>query len=62
MTQIQQVLSFRQAAALLGVNERTISDLVKARGIAPLPHPSNGKAKGLDVEALKTIRKALRGR
>ena len=59
---IKQILSFRQAALSLGVSRFTVADIVRERGIATTRHPSNGRAIGLDLEAIKAIRRALKGR
>lgn len=54
-----EVLTFKEAAARLGVYHYTVSDLVRHLGIEPKPVPRNGNAKGLDAADLKRIRRAL---
>ena len=51
--------SFSYAAQLLGVDRRTISDLVRLNEIPVYRHPSNGLAKAIDSRGLTLIEKSL---
>lgn len=53
------LITYTQAAEELGVKPQTIPDLVKSWGIRPKDMPLNGKAKGLDRDDMRTLRRAL---
>jgi len=55
----ESLTSYRQAAIQLDTDERTISGLVRAHGLKTEPHPSNGKARGLDAYAMARLAIAL---
>jgi hypothetical protein len=50
---------FVEAAEVLGTDRKTIAGLVKALGITPKAMGISGKAKGLDVDDMALLRKAL---
>lgn len=54
------VMSARQTAEALGVNHKTVLDLIRVMGIKPGRHPSNAKAFGLTSEQVKAIKARLR--
>jgi transposase len=58
----QEIVSYKEAARRLDLNERTISDLVRLLGIEPTSHPSNGRAKGLTSDHMGKIRAWIRRR
>jgi transposase len=57
-----EIVSFREAARRLGVDNRTIADVVRKAGIATVPHPSNGAAFGLTTKQLAEIKRRLEPR
>jgi hypothetical protein len=52
--------SVRQLAETLNVRRETVSDLMRALGIKPIPHPSNGRGYGLTPAQCHAIRDRLR--
>lgn len=53
------LVTYSQAAQVLGVKPQTIPDLVEAWGLTPKDMPLNGKAKGLDRSDMRVLRRAL---
>jgi transposase len=53
------LLSQAEVARHLGVHVKTVRDIVRKRKIRTYPHPTNGKAKGVDEKGLKEIEAAL---
>jgi hypothetical protein len=62
VTQGKQIFSLSQAARSLGVDRKTVADLVRVREIPTQAHPNNGKARAIDLKALRTLERAIKGR
>lgn len=55
----EHLTTFSQAAKELGVDRKTIGDLVRLHKIETFPVPTNGKARGVNVAGMKRLRKLL---
>jgi hypothetical protein len=53
------ILTMKGAAEYFGKDRRTIADLMASYHITPKPVPLNGMAKGLDLDDLGILAKAL---
>lgn len=51
--------SYSRVARLLGVDRRTLPVLVRVLGLTPKPVAWNGKARGLDDDDVRVLKKAL---
>jgi transposase len=54
------VISYSEAARRLDVSHKTISDMARKKKLRIREHPSNGLAKGLDMEGFRVLEDALR--
>lgn len=52
--------SISEAARILQLDHRTVSDLIRLNGIATHRHPTNIRGKAIDEAGLETLRKAKR--
>ena len=56
---MDKIRSLSEAGRDLRVDRQTVADLVDRWGIPVVPHPNNGNAKGLDVDAFERLRTRL---